>query len=275
MALPLLEVTPKTQNFRVPGYELPTEETPTPYRLLPTSSAAALEEILWAAYRQVFGEHLILEHYRQPGLESLLRSRSISVRQFIQGLGKSEVYRQLVAETNSNYRLVDLTFKRFLGRSTYSKQEQITWSIVIATQGLHGFIEAVIASEEYEVNFGDHIVPYQRRRREGRPFNLTNPRYDTYWYLRQLELQGMTAYTVAQYGSQSKSRPAVRQAIPSDLLAMAQQVLPPQIDWQRHVARSLATKVPAAPDSSATAKPTIKPAPVAVPYRYLPSQPRG
>ncbi len=111
MPIPLLEITPKTQNQRVAGYEVTDEDDQLIYRLTDVTSGSGVDEIIWAGYRQIFSEHLILESYRQPALESQLRNRTISVREFIQGLGKSEVYRTLVADTNSNYRLVDICYQ--------------------------------------------------------------------------------------------------------------------------------------------------------------------
>ena len=39
----------------------------------------------------------------------------------------------------------------------------------------------MLDSEEYQSNFGENIVPYQRRRYKDRPFNLVTPRYGDYW----------------------------------------------------------------------------------------------
>ncbi|MFQ3638376.1 MAG: phycobilisome rod-core linker polypeptide, partial [Cyanobacteriota bacterium] len=192
MSIPLLEITPKTQNQRVFGYDVPDEDDARIYRLTDATSDTDVNNIIWASYRQIFSEHLILESYRQEFLESQLRNRAISVREFIRGLGKSDVYREQIAELNSNYRIVELTVQRFLGRPSYGKNEQIAWSIVIATKGLHGFIDAIVDSDEYLSNFGDDIVPYQRRRMEARPFNLVNPRYNDYWRGRLLEREMMT-----------------------------------------------------------------------------------
>jgi hypothetical protein len=36
---------------------------------------------------------------------------------------------------------------------------------------LNGFIDALVDGEEYRQNFGNDIVPYQRRRYKERPFN--------------------------------------------------------------------------------------------------------
>jgi phycobilisome rod-core linker protein len=181
MSIPLLEYKPSSQNQRVAGYEVPNEDNSDIYKLDSGSSSGDIQEIIWSAYRQVFSEHESLRSHRQTALESQLRNRAITVRDFIRGLAKSDVYWRLVVETNSNYRVVELTLKRLLGRAPYSKDEEIAWSIKIATQGFSGFVDALLDGEEYSQNFGDNTVPYQRRRYKDRPFNLVTPRYSSYW----------------------------------------------------------------------------------------------
>ncbi|MEO8891463.1 MAG: phycobilisome rod-core linker polypeptide [Coleofasciculaceae cyanobacterium] len=270
MSIPLLEITPTTQNQRVDGYEVPDDDDLQFYRITEISDDFQITEAIWAGYRQIFSEHLILESYRQPYLESQLKNRAISVREFIRGLGKTDVYRQLVAETNSNYRLVDISFKRFLGRSTYNKDEQIAWSIVIATKGLSGFIDAIVDSEEYLQNFSDSIVPYQRRRYKDRPFNLVNPRYSDYWRARQISFEG--SYYQVKRSGESVQR-GVRDAIPANFLEMAKSISPGGMDYQRTSdrARSLATsrEIPDMTRKVATPTATIGRTEVALPYRYL------
>lgn len=276
--LPLLNVTPKTQNQRVAGYDVPDEDDPQIYRLSDAKSVDEVDALIWAAYRQILGEHLILESYRQPFLESQMRNRQISVADFIRGLGKSEAYRELVGETNSNYRLVDITFKRFLGRSSYGKDEQIAWSIVIATKGLHGFIDTVVDGDEYRQAFGSDIVPYQRRRMEGRPFNLSNPRYGDFWRNRLLERELATRsyYQVRTYQSGDLDKQVIRQAIPMTFLNMAQGILTPQLNYQRDVARATSSniKVPDSGRGATTPAQTVKRTEVSLPYRYIPGNPK-
>jgi phycobilisome rod-core linker protein len=180
MALPLLKYKPTTQNHRVSSFGVAdqNENTPYIYRTEDVSSYTDIQNIIWAAYRQLFSEHEILKFNRQGTLESQLKNGSLSVRDFIRGLAKSEAFYRLVVSVNNNYRLVDITLKRLLGRSSYNKDEQIAWSIVIGTKGFNGFVDALVDSEEYTNNFGDNTVPYQRKRLEGRPFNLVNPRYN-------------------------------------------------------------------------------------------------
>jgi phycobilisome rod-core linker protein len=272
MSLPLLKVTPTTQNQRVDGYDVADEDDPMIYRFNNVISDNEISDVIWAAYRQIFSEHLVLDSYRQIFLESQLRNRAISLREFIRGLGKSEVYRQLVADTNSNYRLVDLSFKRFLGRASYGQEEQIAWSIVIATKGLHGFIDTLVDGQEYRENFGEDTVPYQRRRRGDRPFNLVNPRYADYWRNQQMILEGRSYYQVKIYG-QGASNPKIRQGIPSNFLAMAKGIIPNQPNYQPFGARA-ASQASSQPlldmtnDNSDT--PKLRTTQVSLPYSYIP-----
>jgi phycobilisome rod-core linker protein len=179
MSLPLLQYKPSSQNHRVSSFGVAdqNEDTPYIYRVEDVSSYTDIQSIIWAAYRQLFSEHEILKFNRQKTLESQLKTGSLSVRDFIRGLAQSEAFYRLVVSVNNNYRLVDITLKRLLGRSSYNKEEQIAWSIVIGTKGFSGFVDAIVDSEEYTQSFGDNIVPYQRKRLEGRPYNLVTPRY--------------------------------------------------------------------------------------------------
>ncbi|GBE92347.1 phycobilisome rod-core linker polypeptide [Nostoc cycadae] len=274
MSIPLLEYSPSSQNQRVEGYEVPNEDTPISYRLSAATDDKDIDAIIWAAYRQIFSEQLILKSNRQSFLESQLRNRAINVRDFIRGLGKSEVYRTQVADINSNYRLVDITLKRFLGRAAYNKDEEIAWSIVIATKGLHGFIDALLDSDEYQQNFGDDIVPYQRRRFKDRPFNLVNPRYNNYWRDRQTLnfLGGRSFYSARTTGYASKEE--IRRVIPSNFMAMAGNIITNERNYQRVTASVVSQirdmKIPDNSRETGTPQPTVKPTAVALPYRYLP-----
>jgi phycobilisome rod-core linker protein len=277
MSIPVLEYKPSSQNQRVEGYEVPSEDTPIMYRLRDATSDQDIDEIIWAGYRQIFSEHLILQTYRQPYLESQMRNRAINVSDFIRGLGKTDVYREEVAETNSNYRLVDISFKRFLGRATYNKQEQIAWSIIIATKGLHGFIDALVDSDEYRQNFGNDIVPYQRRRYKGRPFNLVNPRYgaDFRNRLSMRNLGGGSYYTARTSGGYATSE-EIRRVIPSNFMAMAGGMMTDERNYQRTIARVSSQiqsmKIPDMTRESSTPQVSIKPVEVALPYRYVPGR---
>lgn len=164
MSIPLLEYAPVCQNHRVAGFEVPGEEQPWIYSTANLLSGAELDILIMAAYRQIYNEQQMLAHNRQPFLESQLRAGQITVREFICGLALSDSFRRLTYDSNNNYRFVEICTQRILGRNVYGDREKLAWSIVLATKGLVGFINELLNSEEYLNNFGDNIVPYQRRR---------------------------------------------------------------------------------------------------------------
>ena len=164
MAIPLLEYPLSSQNQRVAGYEIFGDEQPRIYTTENLPSPAEMDGLISAAYRQIFNEQQILKSNRQTFLESQLRFGQISVRDFIRGLATSDPFRRRNYECNNNYRFVEMCVRRILGREVYGDREKLAWSIVLATKGLSGFIDALLDSEEYMTNFGDCQVPYQRRR---------------------------------------------------------------------------------------------------------------
>ena len=186
MAIPLLDYKPVTQNARIDGYEVPGEEQPKIYDAENLPTAGNWDDLIWAAYRQIYSEHQILKSNRQTFLESQLRDGRLTVREFVRGLVLSAPFRRLNFDTNSNYRFVEICVQRVLGRDVYGEREKLAWSIVVATKGIQGFIDALLDSDEYLENYGDTIVPYQRRRSLPQratgetPFNLKTPRYEDY-----------------------------------------------------------------------------------------------
>nr|QUE28794.1 cpcG [Porphyropsis coccinea] len=184
MSIPLLNYSFSTQNQRVEGFEnLPGEEQPIVYSTDTLPTAFEMDQIIWAAYRQIFSEHQILKSTTQPGLESQLRFNQISVKEFIAGLLISDAFLKLNYDVNNNYRFVEMCVQRVLGRDVYNEREKIAWAVVIGSQGFKAFVDMLLDSEEYNSNFGDSVVPYQRRRviaqrsRGQMPFNLKTPRY--------------------------------------------------------------------------------------------------
>jgi phycobilisome rod-core linker protein len=145
MTLPLLAYRPTTQNHRVRNFgraEL-NEDSPRIYRLEDVGSADEMSGLIWAAYRQIFSEHVLLKSCRQVTLESQLKNRAITVRDFIRGLAQSDPFYRLVVAVNNNYRLVDVCLRRILGRQAYNQSETIAWSIRIATQGVQWLCQRI------------------------------------------------------------------------------------------------------------------------------------
>ncbi|NET33168.1 MAG: phycobilisome rod-core linker polypeptide CpcG [Cyanothece sp. SIO1E1] len=165
MPIPLLEYPSLSQNSRVKGFEGPADGQPMLYTTDNLPTGLEMDMLIMAAYRQIHNEQQMLDSYRQRFLESQLRAGQISVRDFIRGLVLSDNFRRLVYDSNNNYRFVQICVQRILGRDVYDDREKYAWSIVLATKGLKGFIDALLNSEEYLSNFGDDTVPYQRRRK--------------------------------------------------------------------------------------------------------------
>jgi phycobilisome rod-core linker protein len=227
VGIPLLEYAPSSQNSRVAGYETGGDESPRIFssdNLLSPSETGTLIE---AAYRQIFFHAFACD--REPFLESQLRNNQISVREFIRGLLLSDTYCKSFYNFNSNYRFVEQTVQRVLGRDVYSQREKIAWSIVVATKGIKGFVDELLNSEEYLSAFGDSIVPYQRRRvlpgrSEGElPFNIKSPRYDEYYRGKLGFPQVVWQTTVKSFQPQEQKS---RAGDPSLFLNMAQSIRP-------------------------------------------------
>ncbi|MBP5975068.1 phycobilisome rod-core linker polypeptide [Brasilonema sp. CT11] len=164
MTISLLSYPLSSQNQRVNGYEIPGDEQPRVYTTDNLPKGTEVDEIIRAAYRQIFNEQQQIASHRQIALESQLHASQITVRDFIRGLVLSDSFRRLNYETNNNYRFVEMCIQRLLGRNVYDNREKLAWSIVLATKGLRGFIDELLNSEEYLNNFGFSTVPYQRRR---------------------------------------------------------------------------------------------------------------
>jgi phycobilisome rod-core linker protein len=162
--IPMLEYSPTSQNQRVTSFEVPGDEQPRVFTTENLVAASELDALIAAAYRQVFHEQQMLASNRQTYLESQLRSGQITVRQFVAGLATSDAFRRLNFDVNNNYRFVEICVQRLLGRNTYSEREKIAWSAVVMTKGVKTFINELLNSDEYITAFGDHTVPYQRRR---------------------------------------------------------------------------------------------------------------
>ena len=185
MPIPLLGYKPSSQNARVDGYDIGGDDQAKVYSAENAFSLTEMNELIDAAYRQIF--FYAFRKDREIFLESQLRDRQITVRDFIRGLLLSDTFYNSFYEKNSNYRFVEQCIQRVLGRDPYNEREKIAWSIKVATKGIAGFVDELLDSDEYMENFGYDVVPYQRRRvlasrQEGeRPFNIKSPRYNEYY----------------------------------------------------------------------------------------------
>lgn len=197
MAIPLLDYSLQSQNQRVQGFEVAGDEHSFVYSTENLLSSAGIDALINAAYLQVFREQQMLKRNRQTFLESQLRNGQITVREFVRGLVLSEPFRRNNYNSNSNYRFVELCLQRLLGRAPHGDRELQAWSIVLATKGIQGFVDALLDGEEYAEQFGDDVVPFQRRRilpsqAAGELPYQRMPRYSADYRIR-LENMGMLA----------------------------------------------------------------------------------
>ncbi|HBB34860.1 MAG TPA: phycobilisome rod-core linker polypeptide CpcG [Cyanobacteria bacterium UBA8803] len=227
MALPLLNYAPVSQNQRVAAFDVPGDEQPRVYTTENMLSSSDMDALIAAAYRQIFFHAFKWD--RERILESQLRNGQLTVRDFIRGLLLSKTFYNSFYEKNSNYRFVEQCVQRVLGRDVYSEREKIAWSIVVATKGIKGFVDALLNSEEYLSNFGYDTVPYQRRRNlpsrsEGEiPFNIKSPRYDAYYRAQLGFPQIIWQNAVRRFVPQDKQAKA---GDPSSFLDMARGIAP-------------------------------------------------
>jgi phycobilisome rod-core linker protein len=183
VAIPLLAYSPSCPNQRVDPLGAPDDEAII-YSMDDLFSPTDLGNLINAAYRQVFFHAFKWD--REIVLESQLRNRQITVRDFIRGLLVSNTFIDSFYHKNSNYRFVEHCVQKVLGRKVYSEAEKISWSAIVMTKGVKGFVDDLLNSDEYIDNFGENTVPYHRRRLlpnrvSGEiPFNITTPRYDAY-----------------------------------------------------------------------------------------------
>lgn len=121
-----------------------------------------LDSIIEAGYKQVFGNVGLMESERLLQVESQLRSGQITVKDFIRQLAKSEKYRALFWDGNSNLKAIELNFKHLLGRTPENYQEISEHIKIISENGFAAEIDSYLDNEEYDNNFGKTLIPYYR-----------------------------------------------------------------------------------------------------------------
>ena len=133
-----------------------------PVELRPNWTQDDAKAVINAVYRQVLGNDHIMQCERLTATESLLSNGSITVRDFVRAVAKSELYKQKFLYDNFQTRVIELNFKHLLGRAPYDESEVIYHLDLYQNRGFEADIDDYIDSAEYDANFGDNIVPYLR-----------------------------------------------------------------------------------------------------------------
>nr|YP_009546138.1 phycobillisome linker protein [Gloeochaete wittrockiana]ASQ40199.1 phycobillisome linker protein [Gloeochaete wittrockiana] len=123
-----------------------------------------ISQVIKAAYLQIFERDItILKSGNEfVTLESRLRKGEISVKDFIQGLGQSELYRKEFYAPYPNTKVIEYGLKHFLGRAPLNQAEIRFYNKILAEKGLQKFVVEILTSDEYIEQFGQNTVPYRR-----------------------------------------------------------------------------------------------------------------
>ncbi len=134
------------------------------FKLTSTFDKVALKNAIAAAYRQVFERDLdpYTIQTQFTSLESRLGNQEINVKEFIEGLGCSELYIKEFYAPYPNTKVIEQGTKHFLGRAPLNQREIQKYNQILATQGIRAFIGAMVNSMEYLQVFGEDVVPYRR-----------------------------------------------------------------------------------------------------------------
>jgi len=128
------------------------------------SDKVAVQTLISAAYRQIFERDIApyIAKNEFTKWESKLGNGEISVKEFIEGLGYSNLYLKEFYTPYPNTKVIELGTKHFLGRAPLDQAEIRKYNQILATQGIRAFISALVESVEYNQVFGEDTVPYRR-----------------------------------------------------------------------------------------------------------------
>ena len=134
------------------------------FKLTNTVDKVAVKNAIRAAYRQIFERDIdpYVVQTQFAVLESRLGNNEINMKEFIEGLGCSELYLKEFYTPYPNTKAIELGTKHFLGRAPLNQREIQKYNKILASQGLKAFIGAMVNSMEYIKVFGEDTVPFRR-----------------------------------------------------------------------------------------------------------------
>lgn len=125
-------------------------------------SPADAPKVIAAVYRQLLGNDYLMAAERLKSIESLLANGKITVQEFVRQVAKSELYKKKFFYNSFQTRTIELNYKHLLGRAPYDEAEFIYHLDLYQNKGYDADIDSYIDSPEYQVSFGENIVPYYR-----------------------------------------------------------------------------------------------------------------
>jgi phycoerythrin-associated linker protein len=138
--------------------------SPMILELWPVSGSEDVQTIIRAVYKQVLGNPHVMDSERLTAAESQLADRSITVRDFVRAVAKSDFYRDRYFHSCAPYRFVELNFLHLLGRAPQDQREVSEHIVRCVAEGYDAEIDSYVDTDEYQSAFGENIVPYYRGR---------------------------------------------------------------------------------------------------------------
>ncbi len=134
------------------------------FKLTNLQDKVNLEKVIGAAYRQIFERDIepYIVKTQFTNLESKLSNGEITVKEFIEGIGCSQLYIKEFYTPYPNTKVIELGTKHFLGRAPLNQKEIQKYNQLLATRGIRAFVKALVNSMEYSQMFGEDTVPYRR-----------------------------------------------------------------------------------------------------------------
>ncbi|MGL4879944.1 MAG: phycobilisome rod-core linker polypeptide, partial [Waterburya sp.] len=154
---------PEVQQKISQGVSVQREQSKV-FKLTSTVDKVGVKNAIKAAYRQVFERDIdpYVVQTQFSVLESRLSNNEINVKEFIEGLGCSDLYIKEFYTPYPNTKAIELGTKHFLGRAPLNQREIQKYNQILASQGIKAFIGAMVNSMEYVQVFGEDTVPFRR-----------------------------------------------------------------------------------------------------------------
>ncbi|NJL21350.1 MAG: photosystem I reaction center subunit X [Leptolyngbyaceae cyanobacterium SM1_3_5] len=151
------------QGLQLPQTYFNAAERRPKYAMKPGLSSSEKNEIIKAAYRQVFERDITRAYSLNiSDLESKVKNGEISMKEFVRRLAKSPLYRKNFFDPYINSRALELAFRHILGRGPSSREEVQKYFSIVSSGGLPALVDALVDSKEYSDYFGEETVPYLR-----------------------------------------------------------------------------------------------------------------
>jgi len=134
------------------------------FRMNPNMNLAETDLVISAIYCQVMDvfSGQVPQEFRRSDLESKVRNREISVREFVRTLASSEIYRKRFYTPYPNTKVIEFLFRHLLGRAPATQAEIRQYNKLLADGGLKAAVTVMVDSPEYARYFGEDVVPYKR-----------------------------------------------------------------------------------------------------------------